>query len=483
MIVVVLGDINTLDPNCGCSSMVEPQLPKLMAWVRFPSPAPLALINGMFVKSLIRVAFALLLLAVLVLWSAPQWLDSQWMHHHLMRTLSDPPHYQVTIEHIDGWQLLPRSQLTLDGVVLHLPDGATPLRAAQVKLDTPLKPFFLNKILKISRLELFDLEIFPPPPDSEQAAHLMVPHTVLNWQPPNYQQGTLQGTVILQRPAADWTATAAISGDMLYQPAQHTLRIDPLHLDAATVAAQGVVLWNRAAADETPTLRVQLQSPEFYQGQFTATALLHHRLDQPAALEFYATATEVALVPLFEALENPPAPLAGTAQLDLALNGQGLTREQLERTLAGQLNLQLDAVQVLPRALDALLPKSNSRLVQFDPTLTFAQFDRIDIAAVATNGIFVTERIQAQSTYVEITGSGQVAVPDRSLDVRLHATLTQEALESNRVDLAGLEIPLRVHGDWAQPTWAIDWAAVLREVARQALSERLRRRQQPQNDQ
>ncbi len=25
---------------CGCSSMVEPQLPKLMTWVRFPSPAP-----------------------------------------------------------------------------------------------------------------------------------------------------------------------------------------------------------------------------------------------------------------------------------------------------------------------------------------------------------------------------------------------------------------------------------------------------------
>lgn len=26
--------------DCGRSSMVEPQLPKLMAWVRFPSPAP-----------------------------------------------------------------------------------------------------------------------------------------------------------------------------------------------------------------------------------------------------------------------------------------------------------------------------------------------------------------------------------------------------------------------------------------------------------
>ncbi len=27
--------------RCGCSSMVELQLPKLIAWVRFPSPAPL----------------------------------------------------------------------------------------------------------------------------------------------------------------------------------------------------------------------------------------------------------------------------------------------------------------------------------------------------------------------------------------------------------------------------------------------------------
>lgn len=26
--------------KCGCSSMVEQELPKLLTWVRFPSPAP-----------------------------------------------------------------------------------------------------------------------------------------------------------------------------------------------------------------------------------------------------------------------------------------------------------------------------------------------------------------------------------------------------------------------------------------------------------
>src|SRR5687767_2092637 len=29
-----------MSPRSGCSSMVELQLPKLLAWVRFPSPAP-----------------------------------------------------------------------------------------------------------------------------------------------------------------------------------------------------------------------------------------------------------------------------------------------------------------------------------------------------------------------------------------------------------------------------------------------------------
>ena len=28
--------------KCGCSSMVEPQPSKLVAWVRFPSPAPIS---------------------------------------------------------------------------------------------------------------------------------------------------------------------------------------------------------------------------------------------------------------------------------------------------------------------------------------------------------------------------------------------------------------------------------------------------------
>ena len=34
------GRVPTIAGRCGCSSMVELQLPKLLTWVRFPSPAP-----------------------------------------------------------------------------------------------------------------------------------------------------------------------------------------------------------------------------------------------------------------------------------------------------------------------------------------------------------------------------------------------------------------------------------------------------------
>ena len=37
---MLAGDNLRVGNCCGCSSMVEPQLPKLMMWVRFPSPAP-----------------------------------------------------------------------------------------------------------------------------------------------------------------------------------------------------------------------------------------------------------------------------------------------------------------------------------------------------------------------------------------------------------------------------------------------------------
>ena len=33
-------DVAMLTAARGCSSMVEPELPKLLTWVRFPSPAP-----------------------------------------------------------------------------------------------------------------------------------------------------------------------------------------------------------------------------------------------------------------------------------------------------------------------------------------------------------------------------------------------------------------------------------------------------------
>ena len=39
-----------LAPSCGCSSMVELQLPKLLAWVRFPSPAPSPLASAVIAR-------------------------------------------------------------------------------------------------------------------------------------------------------------------------------------------------------------------------------------------------------------------------------------------------------------------------------------------------------------------------------------------------------------------------------------------------
>ena len=43
--IASLPELNEVDRlNCGCSLMVRPQLPKLMMWVRFPSPAPLTVL-------------------------------------------------------------------------------------------------------------------------------------------------------------------------------------------------------------------------------------------------------------------------------------------------------------------------------------------------------------------------------------------------------------------------------------------------------
>ena len=45
---------------CGCSSMVEPQPSKLVAWVRFPSPAPFTKISELCASSSAGYSTALL---------------------------------------------------------------------------------------------------------------------------------------------------------------------------------------------------------------------------------------------------------------------------------------------------------------------------------------------------------------------------------------------------------------------------------------
>ena len=44
----VSGQMGVRPELCGCNSMVECQLPKLITWVRFPSPAPRSLATRLF---------------------------------------------------------------------------------------------------------------------------------------------------------------------------------------------------------------------------------------------------------------------------------------------------------------------------------------------------------------------------------------------------------------------------------------------------
>lgn len=165
--------------------------------------------------------------------------------------------------------------------------------------------------------------------------------------------------------------------------------------------------------------------------------------------------------------------ITGTINGNFKLSGRGSDLDKVQRSLGGTMNFELkdgtyegtDVWYELRRAR-AVLKKETPP----DPVLPArTKFSSVTATGVVTNGIMRNQDLVAELPFMQLTGSGDVNIPDGTVDYSLKARVfaKPEALEKATPeeieDLTKTVIPLKISGSLSDPKVRPDVEGLLRQ--------------------
>jgi AsmA protein len=238
-----------------------------------------------------------------------------------------------------------------------------------------------------------------------------------------------------------------------------SLRLAGLRLEQVSVQVRG----------KEGDLSLDHRVAAFYGGGLEGTLRFDLRGPDPR-IELTAEALDFKAEPLLMDLTGAAA-LSGRGDLRLKLASTGRTRDGLVRGLGGNLALRLHHGALQGLDLSTLAGVGGApTLVGQAPNL--ASFDELSASAALTQGILRSDDLVATGPWMRLTGGGALDLADGRLDWRLTPILQAPPQGGGIRELEGVPIPVQLGGTLGEPTWRVDSAAVLREVARRRLQDR-----------
>lgn len=155
--------------------------------------------------------------------------------------------------------------------------------------------------------------------------------------------------------------------------------------------------------------------------------------------------------------------LSGTGRMTLALTAAGSSQRQLVSGLNGRVETTFSDGAVsgfnvgkIARGL------SQGQLAG----LKAAPAEKTDFSELAAtfdivNGLATNQDLRLLSPLLRITGAGKVMLPERQVDYTVRPKLVSEAAgQGGTIDLAGIEVPVRITGSWDDPKFTPDLSKV-----------------------
>jgi len=259
-----------------------------------------------------------------------------------------------------------------------------------------------------------------------------------------------------------WPAHAAPGGD---------IRLDLSALDALdadiTLTAQGLSRAALVARDAAAramlrdgTLNLDLTRLNLYQGSATGTAEISSHQDVPV-LSAALNVEDVDALPLFMDSSSFDW-LSGSLTGRVRLASGGGTLDELRGRLQGEAEMALRNGALegldLPAILSRLQSGDISQIRREEGTTT--QFARLDATWTINKGVARTDDLQLEGRFVSATGNGDVDIRREQIDLKLRPRI---APRSGEEQSEAIKLPIRVQGDWDNPSILPDVEAVLQD--------------------
>lgn len=228
-------------------------------------------------------------------------------------------------------------------------------------------------------------------------------------------------------------------------------------------------------------LQIKLQSPAFYEGQLNGNVRVTHDNTLRTSINGYGIELGQLLQDSFGQRRA-----SGKSDISLRLNTQGYTPAAWLSGLQGSFNLDATNGQIyginLEEALRSILHVAENAYSPELPELSALTFDpqqSTDFSALSLQSI-IQDGTLAFSTLVASTPRLRVSTVKpaliRFLDQQVDLTLQMRLQKVSSVvrdpsiaELIGVTVPIRVHGDVAEPQHQVEWEGINSPTIKEAL--------------
>jgi len=220
---------------------------------------------------------------------------------------------------------------------------------------------------------------------------------------------------------------------------------------------------------KSKVLKVNLDDIMFYDGKGRAVVTLDANPQVPV-FGLNLSADSVSGLPLLTDAIGFDR-LSGKAKLQLAVGARGKSELEIVENLSGKADFAFTngAVQGF-NVGGALKALEQRRIPNFKASPTEAtEFSELTASFVIDRGIATNNDLKLFSPLIRVGGSGNVALPARTIDYVLRPRLVASGQGQGATDktsgdkLAGLEIPLKVRGPLGDPAIEPDFNAILKD--------------------
>ena len=251
-----------------------------------------------------------------------------------------------------------------------------------------------------------------------------------------------------------------------------TVTLGGLQLDDVTVALNA----------GNGRMRLHPITAAMYGGSYSGDV----RIDATAAkpvLSMNESVQDVDLAKLAQAMFEQDN-ITGSISGNFELSGRGADLGEVQRSLDGRMRFELKDGTYEGTDIWYELRRARARLKQETPPEPVlparTTFSSIKATGVVTDGIMRNDDLVADLPFMQLTGKGDVNIPEGTVDYSLNARVyrkpeaLEDATEEELEDFTKTEIPLKITGPLTSPKVAPDVEGLLRQRVEEEIEEVLK---------